>query len=111
MKKAKIMLVAIAVLGVFGAALAFKFSSKFTTGNLFCYTTIVNNLPTTTCRTSFVTCLNNGIITTKGTIYSTLTTTPNSCIYTTTVQGVPTTYYCTIFLCTLVFINAGDAQQ
>ena len=109
MKKAKIMLMAIAVLGVVGGALAFKASSKFTTSALFCYTANVG-LPTTSCRTSLVTTVNNGQATVNGSVYSTLTTAPNSCIYTTTVQGVPTTYYCTILLSTQVFSNAGGDQ-
>ena len=110
MKKAKIMLMAIAVLGIVGGALAFKASSKFSISNLFCYTANFAGLPTTTCRTSFVTNVNNGQATIQGTIYATLTTTTNSCVFKTTVGGVLTTYYCTIPLSTPVYSNAGGEQ-
>lgn len=110
MRKAKIMLMAIAVLGIVGGALAFKTTSKFQVSNTFCYTTTLNNLPFTSCVLSMVTSVNNGQKTTPGIIMSTVTAVEGSCAFFTTVGGLPKTYYCTIPLFTNPFINSGGEQ-
>lgn len=110
MKKAKILLLATVILGIAGAAVAFKATSKFQVSNTFCYSTTLHNLPFTSCVLSMVTSVNNGQKTTPGIIMSTVTTVEGSCVFFTTVAGLPKTYYCTIPLFTNPFINSGGEQ-
>ena len=99
MKKAKIMLMAIAILGLVGGALAFK-SAKFFTGKYYCLTTTAVGGPTTWITT--YTTVPQVVKCTEG--FTSITTIPN-----TNPSGllVNTTYY-GVGVTTTVYAAAGE---
>ena len=95
MRKAKIMLMAIAVLGVIGGALAFKSSQKAYGGLFFCETTF----PFDVCYQGYTTTPNANVCTYG---FLSLTTKPNSWPF----NSTRTTLYCTVSA--TVYLQAGE---
>jgi len=101
MKRAKIMLLAIAIVGIVGGALAFK-SSKFAATNFYCTTTAVGG-PTLCLTGPYTTVINGAPV--AVTIYATKLTTTGVCPA--KVQAAATTW-CTTSINALVYQNAGE---
>ena len=100
MKKAKIMLMAIAILGVVGGALAFKTSNAFNATNYTCATTVLGG-PTICVKTTLAIVASGGVQTT---IYKATSASAGTCVNT----FAPVTYYCTSPTITQVVANAGE---
>ena len=98
MKKAKIMLMAIAVVGVVGGTLAFKTSKSFSTPIF--YGTVVAGKSTCILKQGFTTIVNASPAGFNA--FATLTTNPNAYTYTL----LPVAEYCTSPV--PAYVNAGE---
>ncbi|HVU95507.1 MAG TPA: hypothetical protein VHE34_09795 [Puia sp.] len=104
MKRAKIMLMAIAVFGVVGGALAFK-SSKFFSGTFYICTTTTNATTQLYCTAPGVTTVNNGIpLVGVKTVYASTTSPLGTCPHTVGAR----TIYCTTPIALQAFSQAGE---
>jgi len=105
MKQAKIMLMAIAIFGVIGGALAFK-ASKFSTGSYYVCTTTAASPVTPICLTKITTVAAGSAATFVTKVYTSTSAQQGFCPNTTL---APTAFYCTgATISTKGYLNVGE---